>query len=185
MASAMKILPILLIALSFARPSIGAEVHKLSTGNTTIKFVGSKKDGKHEGTFTKLDGTLVVDKADPSKSSIEVTMDVESLTTDAEKLTAHLKSPDFFDAKRFPQAKFVSKSIKAGEGKDNYTVAGELEMLGKSRPVTFPAKAVTKDGTTTVSAQFEIKRSDWGMKYSLERVNDAVQLSIEVKGPAR
>jgi polyisoprenoid-binding protein YceI len=164
---------------------MAAEQHKLSPENTTIKFVGSKKDGKHEGTFKKLDGTLAVDPADLGKANLAVTIDIASMTTDADKLTAHLKSPDFFDAKRYPQAKFVSKSIKAGSEKDTYAIDGELTMLGKTHPVSFPAKAVTADGKVTVTAQFDIKRSDWGMKYGMDKVNDAVQLSLEVKGPAK
>jgi polyisoprenoid-binding protein YceI len=179
----MKIPSILLASILCSGFSSGAEERKLTAENTTIKFVGSKKDGKHEGTFKQLDGRLVVDKAEPARSNLAVTIDIASMTTDAEKLTAHLKSPDFFDAKRYPQAKFVSKSIKAGGEKDTYTVAGDLTMRGRTHPVTFPARAVTADGSTTVSAQLEIKRTDWGMTYGMDRVNDAVQLTLEVKLP--
>jgi polyisoprenoid-binding protein YceI len=181
----MKPLSLLLSTALFSSLAMGAESHKLSPENTTVKFIGSKKDGKHEGSFKKLEGTLAVDPADLAKANLAVTIEIESITTDTDKLTAHLKSPDFFDAKRFPQAKFVSKSIKAGSEKDSYTVAGELTMHGKTHPVTFPAKAVTADGTVTVSAQFEIKRTDWGMNYGKDKVNDAVQLMLEVKGSAK
>jgi polyisoprenoid-binding protein YceI len=162
-----------------------AEEHKLTGDNTTIKFVGSKKDGKHEGSFNKLNGTLTVDRADFAKSKLAVTIDIDSLKADAAQLTKHLKSPDFFDAKRFPQATFVSKSINKGADKDSYTVTGDLTMLGKTHAVTFPAKAVTAGGATTVTAQFEIKRSNWGMNYGMDKVNDAVQLTLEVKLAAR
>jgi len=51
--------------------------------------------------------------------------------------------------------------------------------------VTFPAKSVTADGSTTISAQFEIKRSAWGMTYGKDKVNDTVQLALEVKLKAK
>ena len=176
----MKTLPLILSAVLAAAPALRAEDHKLSGENTTVKFTGSKKEGKHEGEFKKLDGTLSLNASDVSKSKLTVTIDINSMTTDAEKLTGHLKSPDFFNAKKFPEAKFVSKSI-TGDKDKGYTVTGDLTMLGKTHAVTFPAKTAVADGTTTVTAQFPIKRSEWGMNYSLDKVNDEVQLALEVK----
>lgn len=181
----MKTIPVLLSAFIVSGSTLRAEDHKLTGENTTIKFVGSKKDGKHEGTFKKLDGTLTTDAADVTKAKLSVTIDVGSMTTDAEKLTAHLKSPDFFDVKKHPEAKFTSTAIKAGTEKDSYTVTGDLTMLGTTKPVTFPAKKATAGGVTTISAQFDIKRSEWGMTYGKDKVNDEVQLTLEVKLKAK
>ncbi len=178
-------LSILLATLLASALTSHSQEHKLTGENTTIKFVGSKKDGKHEGSFKKVDGVLTVDAADIAKSKLTLTIDIESMTTDAEKLTAHLKSPDFFDAKANPTAKFVSTAIKAGEGKDTYSITGDLTLLGKTNPVTFQAKAVTAEGTTTVSGQVGIKRSLWGMSYGMEKVNDEVQLTLAVKVNAK
>ena len=172
---------LLLTALLFSTLTLHAEDHKLTAENTTIKFVGTKKDGKHEGSFKKLDGTLSVDAADVSKSKLSLTIDIESITSDTDKLTAHLKSPDFFDAKANPTAKFVSTAIKAGAAKDTYSITGDLTLLGKTNPVTFDAKAVTADGTKTLAGQVAIKRSQWGMTYGPDKVNDEVQLTLEVK----
>ncbi len=174
-------LSLLLSALLCSGLTLHAEDHKLTGDNTTIKFVGTKKDGKHEGTFKKVEGTLSVDAADISKSKLSVTIDIESMTTDADKLTAHLKSPDFFDAKANPTAKFVATAIKAGATKDTYSITGDLTLLGKTHPVIFEAKSVTADGTQTVVGQTSIKRSQWGMNYGPDKVNDEVQLTLEVK----
>src|SRR5690242_982238 len=137
----MKSLLVILAASSLSVSALrAADEHKLTGDNTTIKFTGTKKDGKHEGTFKKVEGTLSVDSADMTKSKLEVTIDINSMSTDDAKLTNHLKGPDFFDAKSHPKAKFVSKSITADkDAKDKYTVAGELTMHGKTHPVTFPA----------------------------------------------
>jgi polyisoprenoid-binding protein YceI len=183
----MKSFLLLLAASSLPVSALrAADEHKLSGDNTTIKFTGTKKDGKHEGSFKKLDGTLSVDPADMTKSKLEVTIDIASMTTDDAKLTNHLKGPDFFDAKAHPKAKFVSKSISADkDAKDKYTVTGELTMHGKTHPVTFPATAATADGTTTVSGEVAINRNDWGISYGKGKVDDAVKLNLEVKLKAK
>jgi polyisoprenoid-binding protein YceI len=176
----MKTLSLFLFAVLAAAPALRAEDVKLTSENTTVKFTGSKKDGKNDGSFKKLDGTLSLDGSDVSKAKVSVTIDINSITTDHKLLTSHLKSPDFFDAKKFPQATFVSKKITGNKNK-GYTVTGDLTMHGVTHAVTFPATTTVTDGTTTVSAQFSIKRSDWGINYSLEKVNDEVQLALEVK----
>ena len=158
--------------------SLRAAEFKLSGDNTAVKFVGSKKDGKHAGSFPKLAGTFSVD-GDVTKAKLEVTLDVAELTTDTAKLTAHLKSPDFFDAKRFAEAKFVSRSIKAAP--EGFVVTGDLTMHGVTHGLSFPAKIDVTNGGVTVSSQFDLNRHDWGISYGKGTVNDLVKMTLEVK----
>lgn len=177
----MKNLIPLLTVIAFSTAAVRAADHALTGENTTVKFTGTKKDGKHDGAFPKVEGKLALDSADVSKSKLEVTLDVNAMTTDSEKLTSHLKSPDFFDAAKHPTAKFVSTSIKPGDEKGTYTISGNLTMLGKTHAVTFPAKVAEADGTSTVTGQFEIDRNNWGMTYGKGKVDAAVKISLEVK----
>ena len=173
------IVSLLLITAALAMTaSLRAAEFKLSGDNTAVKFVGSKKDGKHAGSFPKLSGAFSVD-GDVTKAKLEVTLDIEAMTTDTAKLTAHLKSPDFFDAKRFAEAKFVSKSIKAGA--DGYMVTGDLTLHGVTHPLSFPAKIDVANGGVTVSSQFDLNRHDWGISYGKGTVNDLVKMTLEVK----
>jgi polyisoprenoid-binding protein YceI len=165
-------------ALLFTGTNIQAEELKLTSENTTIKFVGSKKDGKHEGSFKKIAGSIT-SSGQPETTQVQVTIDVDSMETDTAKLTAHLKSPDFFDVKRFPEAKFVSKSIKA-DG-DKHLVTGELTMHGVTHPISFPAKVTESNGAKTISCAFDLNRNDWGISYGKGKVNDLVKMSIELK----
>lgn len=172
-------LPILLITLSLlANTGLRAAEFKLTGQNTTVKFLGTKKDGKHTGAFPKLTGTFSAE-GDVTKGKLEVTLETAELTTDTPKLTAHLKAPDFFDVKRFPEAKFVSKSIKAE--RDGHVVTGDLTMHGVTKALSFPAKISLADGSLTVSAQFDLNRHDWGISYGKGNVNDLVKMTIEVK----
>ncbi len=171
-------LSLLIITALVTSAGLRAAEFKLTGDNTTVKFLGTKKDGKHHGGFPKLAGTFSVD-GDVTKSTLAVTLDVNSITTDTPKLTAHLKSPDFFDAKRFPEARFVSKSIKAGA--DGYVVSGDLTMHGVTHALSFPAKINVANGGLTVSSQFDLNRHEWGISYGKGNVNDLVKMTLEVK----
>jgi polyisoprenoid-binding protein YceI len=167
----------LLLGITLAANGTAA-THQLSADNTKIKFVGSKKDGKHEGSFSKLSGSFTVDDT-VSKLDLSVTIDVDSMSTDNPKLTSHLKSPDFFDVKKFPEAKFVSKSVKK-EG-DGYVVTGDLTMHGKTKVLSFPAKVAEAGGEKTVTCAFKLNRKHWGIDFNKGGLNDDVEMSIEVK----
>ena len=167
----------LALAALLAPVSHAADV-KLTGDNTKIKFVGSKPDGKHEGGFKKLSGEFAADD-DVTRSKLSVTIDVDSLFTDNEKLTGHLKSPDFFDVKRFPTAKFVSTGIKSD--KDGYVVTGDLTLHGKTKSLSFPAKISAKGSAVSLSSKFELNRSDWDITYGKGMIDEAVQLTIDVQ----
>ncbi len=139
------------------------------------------------GSFNRLSGKLVVDE-DPSKSSIELEIDANSVFTADKKRDEHLRSPDFFNTKQFPTITFKSSSIKAaGEGK--FEVTGELTMHGVTKPLTltmdhvgqgeFPmdkSYRVGFEGSTT------LKRTDFDMKNMLAAAGDEVRFTISIEG---
>ena len=146
--------------------------------NTKVKFVGSKKEGKHDGGFDKVSGTATAGK-EATSLKLEVEIDVTSLYTDEKKLTAHLLSPDFFDARKHPTAKFVSSKVEKSD--DGYKVTGELTMLGKTKSVSFPARIAVQEGKVSLtSGTFTIKRSEWGMTFGKGKVDDEVKLTVAV-----
>jgi polyisoprenoid-binding protein YceI len=150
----------------------------LTDKNTTIKFTGSKPNGKHEGGFKAVSGTASVKDNDPTTLKITLDIDMDSLYTDTDKLTAHLKSPDFFGVKTNPKSKFVSTKLeKSG---DDYKITGNLTILGKTKEITFPAKlAVGADGVN-LSSSFTIDRTQWGITYGAGKIDNAVKLTIKV-----
>lgn len=93
------------------------------------------------GTITNLQGTINLDPADPAKSSVDVTLDVNTISTREEKRDQHLKSPDFFDVAKFPTATFKSTGItKVAEAPDHvdYKVAGKLTLHGITKDIVLP-----------------------------------------------
>jgi polyisoprenoid-binding protein YceI len=89
------------------------------------------------------------------------------MTSDAADLTGHLKSADFFNTAEHAQAKFDSLSIteKSGENGATHEIAGNLEMKGQAKKVTFPATLEVSDAGVHGKAEFSINRKDWGIDY--------------------
>jgi polyisoprenoid-binding protein YceI len=158
--------------------SAGAEVKFPITGeNTKLEFVGTKPGGKHVGGFKKLHGAATVTDGKLDTLKIEVDIDVASLHSDDAKLTGHLLSPDFFNVKEHPKAVFKSTKVEKGE-KGVYTVTGELTMLGKSKVVSFPASINATPDALLLSSEFPINRTDWGMTFGKDKIDENVNLKI-------
>jgi polyisoprenoid-binding protein YceI len=134
----------------------------IDPSNTKIEFVGAKVTRSHDGGFTDFSGKL--DLAEPvEQSQIEITIQTESLYADEEKLTKHLKSPDFFDVEKLPTATFKSTAIeKTGDG---HTITGDLTLHGVTKRVSFPAMVTVTDGQVTANSEFSINRKDFGITY--------------------
>jgi polyisoprenoid-binding protein YceI len=138
------------------------------------------------GRFNDLSGKVVLDKADPSKSSVEITVPVESVDTRNEKRDQHLKSPDFFNAKQFPIIAFKSKSVE-GSG-DTYKVTGDLTLHGVTKPLTLELKtgAEVKGMEGEIrgggETRFTFKRSDFGMNFLQGPLGDDVSVIVSLEG---
>jgi polyisoprenoid-binding protein YceI len=87
------------------------------------------------GAFKTVAGTISFDKADVTKSSVEITLETASLDTNNEQRDHDLKSPDFLNAEEFPQVTFKSTSIEK-TGDKTAKVTGDLTLLGTSKPIT-------------------------------------------------
>lgn len=174
-----------LIGLALAGLMMGtivgsAEELTLMKDGSKIEFVGSKPDGKHSGGFKKFEVAAIADFETPSRSSINIQIDATSLWSDDERLTNHLKSPDFFDVRKYPAITFESTEIIPGdEGKA--TIRGNMDMLGKSVEIEVPAEAEVTDETIELTANFEIDRTKWGMSYGQGKVDNTVKISTTLK----
>jgi polyisoprenoid-binding protein YceI len=166
-------------AILFAPAATAADQSfTLSGDNTKLTFVGSKANGKHEGGFAKLAGTATVTDGNPATLKLEATIETDSLFSDDPKLTAHLKSPDFFSVKDNPKATF--KSTKVEKTEKGYTITGDLTLLGKTKPVTMPATVVVAGDSLAVTSDFQIDQTDWGMAYGKGKIDDVVKLKLVI-----
>jgi polyisoprenoid-binding protein YceI len=143
-----------------AEPTAGALA--INPSNSAIEFVGAKVTASHPGGFTDFSGALEL--GDPIETSaFEVTIQTASLYADKEKLTKHLKSPDFFDVDTYPTATFRSTEIRK-EG-DGHVIRGDLTLHGITRQISFPATVSATEAKISAKAEFSIDRQDFGIAY--------------------
>ncbi len=146
-----------------------------------IEFKGAKVTGSHLGGFKGFKGELQLgDK--PETGKIDLTIDTATIFADAEKLTGHLRSPDFFDVEKFPTATFKSSSIAPADG-GKYTVTGDLTMHGVTKQIAFPAAITLADGTVKATSEFSVNRKDFGIVYPGmpdDLIRDDVVITLDI-----
>jgi polyisoprenoid-binding protein YceI len=164
--------------------TVAGTKYQITPQNSKIDFVGSKVTGSHNGSFQQFTGEIDF-AGQPEKSRVSITIDVDSLTTDTERLTKHLKTADFFDVAKYPQATFVSTEIKpGGENGATHTVTGNLTMHGVTKAITFPATINVTPDTATVDSSFSINRRDFGISFAgatNDLIRDDVVLKLNVR----
>jgi polyisoprenoid-binding protein YceI len=135
--------------------------------------------------FAQGQGTLEFDRADPTRSSVEVTIPLSTLSTGVPALDDDFRSIDFFDTARFPTATFKSTKVEKGTAMDRLEVTGRLTLHGVTRPVTLEVTVVKigtnpRSGLPTVGfdASTTLKRSDFGLGRYVPQVGDEIQLHI-------
>src|SRR5438309_11525612 len=121
------------ILSAFVLSANAADTFKVDPVHTFVLFsVQHLGIANTYGRFNDVSGTVVFDKDDPSKSSVELSVKTESLDTHDPKRDQHLKSPDFFNAKQFPAITFKSNKVAASS--DTYKISGDVTLHGVNRP---------------------------------------------------
>ena len=171
----------------FSLPACAAETYKIDPAHTSIVFRAKHLGIAYVyGRFNEPTGSFVFDESSPAKSAIEIRAETKNIDTAVEKRDAHLKSPDFFNAAEYPMVSFKSTSVKK-INETTYEVAGDLTLLGKTRPITVKVHATGagKDPWGNFrrgfQTHFSIKRSDFGMDFMIGGVSDEVNLTVSVE----
>ncbi|WP_194205725.1 YceI family protein [Superficieibacter sp. 1612_C1] len=138
------------------------------------------------GTFRDFDGTFTFDEKNPSADKVNVTLNTNSVDTNHAERDKHLRSADFLNAAKFPQATFKSTAVKA-DG-DALDVTGDLTLNGVTKPVTLKAKMIGQgdDPWGGKRAGFEaagkISLKEFNIKTDLGPASQDVELIISVEG---
>ncbi|MFW7267992.1 YceI family protein [Gluconacetobacter sp. Hr-1-5] len=138
----------------------------------------------YAGVFSNVSGTLELNVKNPAASSLSVTIPIASVQTTSDVLNGELKGAEWFDAGKFPDATFVSTSVKLTGGSDA-VVTGNLTLHGATKPETLKVhfigagvNPIDKKYTTGFEATGTIKRSDFGVSKYVPYVSDEVALRI-------
>lgn len=148
---------------------------------------------KVRGRFDNVEGHLVTAE-NPLESSVEVSIDLNSVSTNNDMRDNHLRSADFFEVEAYPRMTFQSTGVRQ-DGSD-FLLDGNLTIKDVTRPVTlsFEFAGVTPDpwGGTRIgfSAKGEINRRDYnvnfeGLQNGLAVVADKIEIVIDVEAKLR
>lgn len=181
------------LAAAFAMPSFAAT----STWTIDPMHANAQFLVKHlgistiQGDFTKVTGTVMLDDSDISNSTVNVTIDVNSVDTRVQKRDDDLRSEHFFNVAKYPTMTFQSTKITK-QGEDKFTMTGNLTIRGVTKEVTLegtgPTKAITAMGGLRrgASATTKINRQDFGVSADPGMVGDdiTILLDLEMTAPA-
>ena len=154
-----------------------------SAAQFTVRHMGISNVN---GNFTKTSGTVQLDDADITKSSVDAVIDAASIDTRVPDRDTDLKSDHFLDVAKFPTLTFKSKKIvKNG---DKLTVIGDLTIHGVTKEVTLDSDGLTPTVTDPwgnsrcgLSATTKINRQDYGVKWQGTLAGGELVVADEVK----
>jgi polyisoprenoid-binding protein YceI len=166
-----------------------AQSWNVDRAHSAVKFsVSHMLVSDVDGRFKDFSGTVTTEKEDFSDLKTTFTIQTSSIFTDNEKRDAHLTSPDFFDAEKYPTITFTSTAITKTADK-KYTLTGTLNLHGVTKEVQWEVKAsgVVKDPYGNDRAGFKatttITRSDFGISPSTPSVavGDEVEITVNIE----
>ncbi|MGH9043198.1 MAG: YceI family protein [Acidimicrobiia bacterium] len=146
---------------------------------------------KVRGSFNEYEGSGWFDAEDPTRSSLQLTIQAASIDTRNADRDAHLRGNDFFAMDEYPEIRFVSTAVEA-VGDDSYRVTGDLTLRGVTKPVTieleYTGVAIDPFGNQRVGFEGKatVNRKDWGVTWNapLETggvlIGEKVTLEFEV-----
>jgi polyisoprenoid-binding protein YceI len=187
-SSLLVILSLLLLAAPAGGATTSYEADKAhSNVGFSIPIAGGLSHVR--GKFTDFTVSIVYDDKDVSKSSVKAVIKAASIDTGIEQRDNHLRTPDFFDAQKYPDITFESKSVmKRGKG---FVARGTFTMRGVSKEIELPftINGVMKDektGKTTlgVTARTTLNRRDFGINFARPDnptfLGDVVEVELNV-----
>lgn len=170
-------------AVSLAAMSLSAIAapRTLDARKSRIEFAVKQMGVEVSGRFQRFDAQIDLDSADPAASTATVTVDVGSLTTgDADADEIALDQP-WLDHAAFPKATFTSSAVRR-TGDDRFEATGMLEIRGKPREITVPFETHAQaDGSTLVTGDFKVRRSDFGIGGGEWNEGDLVANEVPVR----
>ena len=152
---------------------------------------------KVPGNFQKFTGDIVYDQANPTASSVKVSIDAASINTQNDRRDNHLRSEDFFYVEKFPTLTFESTKVTPGTESGKYKVEGNLTMRGVTKPITLDATflgagpSMNGEQRSGFQATAKLNRKDFGINWNktLDQggtmLSDDVDINISVEGVIR
>jgi len=180
-----------LSALLIVQSALAADTYVFDKAHSAIGFQIRHLFSNVPGKFDDFTGTIQYDEANPEQSSVEVNIKTASIDTGVKMRDDDLRSANFFDAAKFPEITFKSKSVKSS-GKDTADVTGDLTMHGVTKEVVLKVELVGKGAGMKGSivsgwdATTALKRSEFGLAWNkaiegTQVVGDDVKIEMHIE----
>jgi polyisoprenoid-binding protein YceI len=188
----MKVLRFLLALLLLAPFCAPAETYKIDSAHSQIAFSLHQFVSSVRGEFHSFSGTIEVDRDHPERSSVTARISVGSIDTKIQKRDHHLLSAEFFDAAKFPEITFKSRSVKR-TGESSGDIIGDFTMHGVTKPMTLHVKLTTAPSSESLPERTRwivttdpINRKDFGLMFSsatesISGISSSVTPTIEIE----
>lgn len=197
----MKKMMLTIAAIAFAMTASLAQVadgtYNVDYKGSTIGWKAQKVTGSgHSGTVRVSSGQLVVAKSNISSGKLKVDMNGITCTDMPEgeynaKLINHLKSEDFFNTTKFPDANFEVTSVtaKTDNAGNTHEVKGKITIKGITKDINFPAKVSGDGKAVTIDGALTLDRSLFDVRYGSETffgslgdnaINNDIELTVHI-----
>lgn len=154
--------PLLLPLLLLLPLTSQARDWQVDAAKSTLSFKGTYQNGPFDGAFAKFAAEIAFDENDVGKDRFDVKVDISSVDTKSSERNDTLRTPDFFDTAKYPQAHFITQSF--GKGEDGGLEAkGSLTIRDKSKPVTLKVKFAGAGDSATLDVDTTLNRLDFGL----------------------
>jgi len=153
---------------------------KYTVTKSTISFTIKNLGINTEGTISGLQGNIQFDPANLGSSSIQASVDVNTINTDNDMRDNHIKSDEYFNVAKFPQITIKSVALKHKSG-NNYTGQFSLTIKDKTQVVDVPFSYIASGSTASFTGTFKIKRTDFGIGGSSMVMANDVIITIDVE----
>jgi len=149
--------------------------------DSTIGFTGSKVTGSHDGGFKSFEGSFTLDGEQLVGEDNQILIQMDSLWSDNDRLTRHLKSPDFFGVETYPEASFKLSAVIKGSDNEAYTLTGHFTLHGVTKSIKVPATITQEEGDNLrLKSEFVINRKDYGIVYP-GKTNDLIRQEVVIR----
>ena len=183
----------LFLALSLVAPlSALAETYTIDTSHSKIAFCVKQLLSTVRGDFRRFSGTIEVDREHPERSAVTARISVASIDTKIQKRDRHLLSSEFFDAAKYPEIIFKSRSVKQ-TGENSGDITGDFTMHGVTKPMTLHVKLAAPASGESLPAHTRwlvttdpINRKEFNLTFSgatesISGISNNVTATIEIE----
>jgi polyisoprenoid-binding protein YceI len=164
------------------------ETYKIDPAHSAAQFsVRHMGISTVRGAFSKVTGTVQYDAADPTKTSIDATIDANTIDTRVDMRDKDLRSASYFDVEKYPTITFKSKKVES-QGKGKLKITGDLTIHGTTKEVVLdvegpngPMKDPRGNTHMGASATTQISRKEFGVSGGAGMVGDDVSITLDIE----